>query len=124
LEISNRNAELMAAEEKDEPGSGSKPEEAPPAKWYRRTILDDDEAEMASTLLSLPSLPQINPVEDEDVSMSEGEEDRNRNFGSGDEEVVVEQSENVSNIDIDCSADWGSLMDNGVRFKLLLLLSF
>jgi hypothetical protein len=111
----------MAAEGEDRSGSDSELEEAPPVKRARRAILDDDEAEMASTLTSLP---QINPVEEEDIYMSEGEEEQNRNSGSGDEEEEMEQYDTSQGAsDIDSSTDWGSLMDNGVRFKLLLLLS-
>jgi hypothetical protein len=54
LEISNRNAELIAAEEEDRSRSDSELEEAPLVKWAWQAILYDDEAEMASTLTSLP----------------------------------------------------------------------
>ena len=116
----------MAAEAENQSGSDSEPEEAPVAKRSRRMILDDDEAEMASTLTSLPSLPQINSVQDEEIYISEGEEDGNGNSRSGDEEEEIEQEMeqyDVSNID-NPPDNGGSLMDNGVRFKPLLLLLF
>jgi len=120
----------MAAEVENQSGSDSEPEEAPAAKRPRRMILDDDEAEMASTLTSLPSLPQINSLQDEEIYISEGEEEGNGNSRSGDEEEEMEQemeqydaSQDVSNVD-DSPDNGGSLMDNGVCFKLLLLVFF
>jgi len=118
LAISNRNAELMAAEAQDGNRSDSD-EQAPVAKKPRRIVLDEDEEEMASTLLS----PQQTNTNDEDMYISDADEDQNRNPNSEDEEEIG-QEEDVSQDTGSGLAEWGSLMDNGVRFKLLLLLSF
>jgi hypothetical protein len=126
LAISNRNAELMAAEAQDGNISGSdlEDEEAPAAKKPRRMVLDDHEEELASTLLSL----QQADTNEEDLYVSDADEDQNRNPGSEDEEEMQQEediSQDVSQEDTNSGlADWGSLMDNGVRFKLLLLLFF
>jgi hypothetical protein len=125
LEISNRNAQLMAEEMEDQSGPGSEPEEdqAPAPKRLRRMILDHDEEEIASTLTSLPSLPQINSMPEEDIHMSEDEE-QNHNASEDEQEEEIDQgdaSQDAFNVD---SGDWGSLIDNGVRFQLLSLLYF
>ena len=122
LAISNRNAELMAAEAQDGNVSDSdlEDEEAPVAKKPRQIVLDDDEEEMASKLLSLPQAH----TNDEDLYVSDADEDQNRNPGSEDEEEM-QQEEDISQEDTNSGlADWGSLTDNGVHFKLLLLLFF
>jgi len=118
LAISNQNAELMAAEAQDENISDSdlEDEEAPVAKKPRQIVLDDEEEEMASKLLSLPQAH----TNDEDLYVSDADEDQHRNPGSEDEEM--QQEEDISQEDTNSGlADWGSLTDNGVRFELLLL---
>ena len=121
LAISNRNAQLMAAEAQGGNRSDSdlEDEQAPVAKKPRRLVLDEDEEEMASNLLSL----QQTNTNDEDVYISDADEDQNRNPDSEEEEEIG-QEEDVSQDTSSGLAEWGSLMDNGVRFKLLLLLSF
>ncbi|KIM35960.1 hypothetical protein M413DRAFT_32094 [Hebeloma cylindrosporum] len=119
LEISTRNAQLMAAELEDEMESGSEADEdeAPPAKRPRRMVLDEDEQEMAS---ALTSLPQINSLPEEEVYMSEEEDHEKQNRGSEDEQeedidhgdASQDPFQDASNVD---SGDWGSLMDNGLQ---------
>ena len=74
---------------------------------------------MASNLLSL----QQTNTNDEDMYISDADEDQNRNSDSKEEEEIG-QEEDVSQDTSSGLEEWGSLMDNGVRFKLLLLLSF
>ena len=75
---------------------------------------------MASKLLSLPQAH----TNDEDLYVSDADEDQNRNPGSKDEEEM-QQEEDISQEDTNSGlVDWGSLTDNGVRFELLLLLFF
>jgi len=122
LAIPNQNAELMAARAQDGNTSDSnlEDEEAPMAKKLWQIVFDDDNEEMASKLLSL----QQAHTNDEDLYVPDVDEDQNRNPGSEDEEEM-QQEEDISQEDTNSGlADWGSLMDNGVRFKLLLLLFF
>ena len=111
----------MAAEAQDGNRSDSdlEDDQAPVAKKPRRMVLDEDEEEMASTLLSL----QQTNTNDEDVYVSDVDEDQNRNPNSEDEEEIG-QEEDASQDTSSGLVEWGSLMDNGVHFKLLLLLSF
>ena len=84
-------------------------------------VLDDDEAQMASALVSLPT----STAHQEDDDISETEEHQNMDHSSGDEEdneqqdIDISQDANNSSI-----ADMGPLTDNGVHVKLLFLLSF
>jgi len=99
----------MAEEAGDENISGSDrdDEQGPVAKKARRMVLDEDEEEMAS---ALPSLEKTN-----DAYTDRAIEDEEEEMGP----------ENDASQDIDSQVgDWGSLMDNGVRFILLLLLFF
>jgi hypothetical protein len=116
----------MAAEAQkgDISDSDLEDEEAPVTKKPRRMILDVDKEEMASNLLSL----QQAHSNDKELYISDADENQNRNPGSEDEEEMQQEddtSQDVSQEDTNGAlADWGSLMDNGVRFKLLLLLLF
>jgi hypothetical protein len=81
-------------------------EQGPVAKKARRMVLDEDEEEMAS---ALPSLEKTN--------------DTNTDPAIEDEEEMGPESDASQDINGQVG-DWGSLMDNSVRFKLLLLLFF
>ena len=121
LAISNWNAQVMAAEAQAGNGSDSdlEDEQAPAAKNPWRIVLDEDEEEMASNLLSL----QQTNTNDKDVYISDADEDQNRNPNSKDEEEIGQEEDASQDTDSGL-AEWGSLMDNGVHFKSLLLLSF